>query len=75
MAQNRARSGGSELDARTARHPGYSISQRIRKRVEEAFGWMKTVGSLRKPRYRDLARVQMHVSVANSNSCGNWGLK
>ena len=39
--------GGSALDARTVRHPGYAISQWIRKRVEEVFGWMKTVGGLR----------------------------
>ena len=32
------------IDGRTARHPGYAISQRIRKRVEEIFGWMKMVG-------------------------------
>ena len=60
MAQNHTRPGGSALDARTAQQPGYAISQRIRKRVEEAFGWMKTVGGLRKTRYRGRDRVQMH---------------
>jgi hypothetical protein len=40
------------LDARTTRHPGYEISQRRRKRVEEVFGWMKTVGIMRKARHR-----------------------
>jgi transposase len=60
VAQNHRRAGGSALDARTARHPGYAISQRIRKRVEEAFGWMKTIGGLRKTRYRGRDRVQMH---------------
>jgi len=60
LAQNHLRAGGSALDARTARHPGYAISQRIRKRVEEAFGWMKTIGGLRKTRYRGRDRVQMH---------------
>ena len=44
VARNLARAGGSALDARTVRHPGYDISQWIRKRVEEAFGWMKTIG-------------------------------
>ncbi len=63
VAQNRARPGGSALDARTARHPGYAISQRIRKRVEEVFGWMKTVGGLRKTRYRGRERVQMHAYI------------
>jgi transposase len=44
VARNLARASGSALDARTVRHPGYDISQWIRKRVEEAFGWMKTIG-------------------------------
>ncbi len=41
----------SALDARTSKPSGYAISQRIRKRVEEIFGWMKTVGGYRKTRY------------------------
>ncbi len=61
VAQNHGRAGGSALDARTARHQGYAISQRIRKRVEEAFGWMKTIGGLRETRYRGRERVQMHA--------------
>ena len=61
VAQNQARPGGSALDARTVRHSGYAISQWIRKRVEQAFGWMKTVGGLRRTRYRGRARVQMHA--------------
>jgi transposase len=43
---------GSAIDGRTTRHPGYGISQRKRKLVEQAFGWMKTVGMLRKLRHR-----------------------
>ena len=42
----------SAIDARTTRHPGYEISQRKRKLVEQGFGWMKTVGGLRKLRHR-----------------------
>jgi len=61
VARNEARPGGSALDARTVRHPGYAISQWIRKRVEETFGWMKTIGGLRKTRYRGRARVQLHA--------------
>jgi len=61
VAQNDERPGGSALDARTTRHPGYAVSQRIRKKVEEAFGWMKTIGGLRKTRYRGRDRVQMHA--------------
>jgi hypothetical protein len=57
----RARPGGSAVDARTARHPGYAISHWIRKQVEEAFGWMKTIGGLRKTRYWGRARVQLHA--------------
>ena len=60
VARNLARPGGSALDARTVRHRGYAVSQWIRKQVEEAFGWMKTVGGLRRTRYRGRARVQMH---------------
>jgi transposase len=47
----------SAIDGRTTRHPGYAVSQRLRKRVEEIFGWMKTVGNLRKTRHRGLDRV------------------
>ena len=45
------------IDARTIRHPGYAISQQKRKRVEEIFGWLKTVGGLRKTRHRGVERV------------------
>ncbi|MGH9390330.1 MAG: IS5 family transposase, partial [Vicinamibacteria bacterium] len=47
----------SSVDRRTTRHRGYAISQRKRKSVEEIFGWLKTVGQLRKTRHRGLARV------------------
>lgn len=43
---------GSRIDGRTTRHEGYAISQRRRKMVEEAFGWAKTIGGLRKTRHR-----------------------
>jgi hypothetical protein len=48
---------GSAIDGRTTRHPGYEISQRARKRVEEIFGWLKTVGLLRKLRHRGTEQV------------------
>lgn len=41
----------SAIDGRTTRHPGYAISQRIRKRIEEGFGWIKTIGGLAKTRF------------------------
>lgn len=47
----------SRIDGRTSRHPGYDVSQKKRKRIEEIFGWMKTVGGLRKLRYRGKRRV------------------
>jgi hypothetical protein len=47
----------SAIDGRTTRHPGYAISQQKRKLVEEIFGWLKTVGLLRKARHRGVARV------------------
>lgn len=47
----------SAIDGRTTRHPGYALSQRIRKRIEEAFGWIKVPGGLRKTRHRGLERV------------------
>lgn len=48
---------GSAIDQRTTRHPGYALSQRKRKLVEQAFGWMKTVGLLRRLRHRGGGRV------------------
>jgi hypothetical protein len=51
VAQNLERPGGSAIDARTTQHPGYAISQRKRKRIEECFGWLKTIALLRKVRH------------------------
>ena len=48
----------SAIDGRTTRHPGYAISQQKRKRIEEPFGWIKTVGSLRKTRHRGRRLVE-----------------
>jgi transposase len=52
-----AKTTAGAIDGRTTRHPGYAVSQRVRKRIEEVFGWMKTVGLLRKLRHRGVARV------------------
>jgi Transposase DDE domain len=54
----------SAIDGRTTRHPGYALSQRIRKRVEEAFGWAKTVAGLRKMRHRGLPKVDWQFTLA-----------
>jgi len=57
VAQNEKRPGGSAIDRRTVRHDGYAVSQRKRKRIEEVFGWLKTVALLRKTRLRGVFRV------------------
>lgn len=57
IAQNTSRR--SAIDDRTTRHPGYAVSQRIRKRVEEIFGWAKTVGGFRRTRFRGIGRTQL----------------
>jgi hypothetical protein len=54
----------SAIDEGTAGHPGYAISQRVRKRVEEAFGWAKTVAGLRKMRHRGLLKVDWQFTLA-----------
>ena len=56
MAQNDTNCRGA-IDQRTTRHGGYQVSQRKHKRIEEVFGWMKTVGLLRKLRHRGLEQV------------------
>jgi transposase len=54
----------SGIDQRTTRHPGYAASQRIRKRIEEAFGWMKTVAGMRKTKLRGLLKVDWAFTFA-----------
>jgi hypothetical protein len=57
VAQNSARRGGSAVDGRTTRRSGYAASLRVRKRIEEAFGWMKTIAGLSRPMLRGVDRV------------------
>jgi hypothetical protein len=57
VAQNERRPGGSAIDDRTTRHAGYKISQQKRKCIEEVFGWLKTVGALRKTRHRGCSKL------------------
>lgn len=68
VAQNHARSGGSAIDGRTAHHVGYAISQTIRKRIEEHFGWGKTVGHIRQTMYRGIRRVDQHFKLTMTAS-------
>ena len=57
VAQNVKRNGGSAVDGRTTRHAGYAISQRKLKRIEESFGWLKTIALMRKVRHRGIHKV------------------
>ena len=63
VAQN-ANGRRSAIDGRTTRHAGYGISQRIRKRIEEGFGWIKTVAAQRKTRFRGRRRVEWAFTFA-----------
>ena len=69
VAQNEGRRGGSAIDGRTTRHAGYRISQVIRKRIEEHFGWGKTVGRIRQTVFRGIQRVdqQFKLTMTASN--------
>jgi IS5 family transposase len=58
----------SAMDGRTTRHPGYCVSQRIRKRIEEAFGWIKTVAGQAKTRFRGVERVGLAFTFAAAAS-------
>jgi hypothetical protein len=54
----------SAIDGRTTRHLGYAVSLRIRKRVEEAFGWAKAVAGLRKARHHGLPKIDCQWILA-----------
>jgi transposase len=68
VAANDTRIGGSAIDGRTMRHAGYGISQTIRKRIEEHFGWGKTIGRIRQTVYRGLMRVDQHFKLTMTAS-------
>jgi transposase len=63
VAQNITKHRGSAIDERTTGHVGYAISQRIRKRIEESFGWMKTVGNFRKTRFIGFGANQIAANM------------
>jgi len=73
VASHRTRRGGSAIDGRTTRHPGYAISQTIRKRIEEHFGWGKTIGRIRPIVYRGIKRVDQHFQIDDDRKqhCAN----
>jgi transposase len=64
VAQNLGRRGGSAIDDRTTQHKGYAISQKKRKRIEECFGWLKTIALLRKVRHRGTLKVDWIFTFA-----------
>src|SRR5699024_8019586 len=57
IARNTNRPGGSALDGRTTRHQGYARSLKVRQRIEEGFGWAKTIGQMRQVKVRGKYRV------------------
>jgi transposase len=69
VAQNDGRKGGSSIDERTTRHVGYEISLVKRMKIEEIFGWIKTVGNFKRTRYRGLEnnRLMAHIVGAGYN--------
>ena len=64
VAQNLGRRGGRAIDSRTTRHVGYRIRQKKRKRIEECFGWLKTIALLRKVRHRGTLTVDWMFTFA-----------
>ena len=58
-----AKKKGSAIDGRTTRHPGYAVSQKKRKQIEEPFGWGKTIGPIRKTMLRGLNRVRAQFTL------------
>jgi transposase len=64
VAQNLGRRGGSAIDGRTTHHAGYGRSQKKRKRIEECFGWLKTIALLRKVRHRGVCKVDWIFTFA-----------
>ncbi len=66
VAQNITAQRGSRIDGRTVSQAGYAISQRLRKRIEEIFGWLKAIGGGRKLRYRGVRRNQLWAEMATA---------
>jgi hypothetical protein len=70
VAQNHERQGGNAIDGRTARHSGHAISQRKSKRIEQCFGWLKTIALMRKLRHLGVC----HVAWIFTFACGVYNL-
>jgi len=67
VAQNTERKGGSAIDARTTRHAGYEMSMKKRKRVEEPFGWGKTIGLIRQVKGLERVNTILHMTFIGWN--------
>jgi len=64
VSQNLGRRGGSAIDGRTTHHPGYRLSQKKRKRIEECFGWLKAIALLRKATSRSAqSGLDLHLRL------------
>ncbi len=68
VASDTARTWGSAIDGRTTRHESYRASQVVRKRIEEHFGWGKTIGRIRQTLYRGIRRVDQHFKLTMTAS-------
>jgi transposase len=68
VAANGTRRGGSAIDGRTTRHASYRVSQIIRKRIEEHYGWGKTIGRIRQTAFRGLRRVDLEFKLTTTAS-------
>jgi transposase len=68
VASHTTRWGGSAVDGRTTRHASYAASQIVRKRIEEHFGWGKTIGHIRQTVYRGIKRVDQHFKLTMTAS-------
>jgi IS5 family transposase len=66
LACHDTRRGGSAIDGRTTRHRAYRLSQIVRKRIEEHFGWGKTIGGLRRTRFRGAVRTGFWAYVVGA---------
>jgi hypothetical protein len=79
VAQNDQRRGGSAIDGRTTRQPGYKVSQVKRKRIEEVFGWLKTVGCYARPDIVVCTRSDgcspLRPPLTTSSECGTWSIR
>lgn len=66
VARNDSGHRHSAIDDRTSRHPGYRVSQSVRRRIEQVFGWMKTVGGMQRSRFRGRRRTELAAHIVGA---------